>query len=214
MIASCSAAWAYRVLVLIDSDAFCKLGICDLIDAVATSLGATKEDCRRLPALPHMLKRGALHRSYGSDDSERLRSLAETFQPIPEVGAQWLDQLTNATDVDPGEALLFAASIENDALAVTGDKRAIRAVSKLSDVAFALTGRIVTLEAALDALCADTGSDSIRTAVAPLAERDPTVQVCFSEGSDPREGLASYQRELGESLPVDLLWSPATSEGG
>lgn len=48
--------------LLLDTDIFCKLGVADLLDDTLSILGLKYSDCSRLPALPHMLRRGRLVR--------------------------------------------------------------------------------------------------------------------------------------------------------
>lgn len=44
--------------LLVDTDAFCKLGAAGLIEGATGVFGARLPDCGRPPALPHMLRRG------------------------------------------------------------------------------------------------------------------------------------------------------------
>lgn len=108
---------------LIDSDAFCKLGGCGLLEAVVRAIGTELSHTKRLAALPHMLRKGALARRVGTL-REPLEQLATSLGVAPETGALWLDRiLTNAPDVDVGEAQLFALAAEHsDVLLITGDK--------------------------------------------------------------------------------------------
>src|SRR2546428_5175757 len=115
---------------LIDSDAFCKLGGCGLLEAAARAIGTELSHTKRLAALPHMLPKGALARRVGTL-REPLEQLA-TSLGVAQAGALWLDRiLTNAPDVDVGEGQLFALAAENsDVLLITGDKRAVEAIGQ------------------------------------------------------------------------------------
>ena len=119
---------------LIDSDAFCKLGGCGLLEAVVRAIGTELSHTKRLAALPHMLRKGALARRVGTL-REPLEQLATSLGVAPETGALWLDRiLTNAPDVDVGEAQLFALAAEHsDVLLITGDKRAVEAIGRVWD---------------------------------------------------------------------------------
>jgi hypothetical protein len=90
--------------LLIDSDAFCKLGIGGVLLDAMSLLGATPGSCRRLQALPHMLRRGKLFQNYGAESCSRLLTITATIPPLPSPDAHWLDQLVADPTIDFGEA--------------------------------------------------------------------------------------------------------------
>jgi len=195
--------------LLIDSDAFCKLGIAELLPDALEALEADFDECGRLYALPQMLRRGGLRKTYGAEPCERLLALAASLSAISDSSVDWLDRLTSIPDVDPGEALLFAAAAPGALTVVTGDKRALRGVKDVPGFDAAMAGRIVVLEALLICLCDRLGAEVVRGRVQPLMATDRTIRVCFSEaGTDPRGPLGSYFRELvAEGHPL-ILWEP------
>lgn len=195
--------------LLIDSDAFCKLGVAELLSDALNALGADPGDCGRLPALVPMLRRGRLRKAYGAETCERLLQRATTMAAVSESSVEWLDRLTPIPDVDPGEAFLFAAAVPGFLTVLTGDKRALRALKDVPGFDAAMAGRIVVLEALLMLLCDRLGADVVRGRVQPLMASDKTIRVCFSEaGADPRGPLGSYLRELvAETHPL-ILWEP------
>ncbi len=196
--------------LLIDSDAFCKLVVSDLLREAAQALGAELEECRRLPALPHMLRRGGLRRRYGGEASDAMLRVAERLPSITEPSSSiWLDPLVPVQAIDPGEALIFAAAAESGAMIVSGDKRALEALKELEDHREALEGKIVALEAVLLELCRSLGSDLVRKRIQPLVDLDTGVRACFSsEDTDPEEGLSSYLNDLMEKVFPLILWQP------
>jgi hypothetical protein len=208
-IAPCSgASRAIRNLMqlLLDTDLFCKLGIVGLFDAAVDALGVSESDCRRLAALPHMLRRGRLPRRYGQAQCEALANRAEAIAAIPDVAIDWLDTLTNVPDVDPGEAQLLSVAAETGAWLLTGDKRALRTVAQVPGFPEALTGRIITFEAVLLVLCRALGDGSVRRALSPL-EEDQVVRICFSpSNAAPRDALHSYQNSLQTEVHPLILW--------
>lgn len=221
--------------LLVDTDAFCKLGVAGLIEDAAGVFGARLPDCGRLPALPHMLRRGALVKRYGRNACDALILHAEAMPVLPKPGAAALDPLAANDAVDPGEAQLFAASAEFDLLVVSGDKRAMRALKHVREIHAPLARRLVTLEAILLKLCERIGLEDLRRRVGPLAVHDKAIGVCFSRGSpesklpaiDPgmqhpppgrketargrQEPIAHHQRGPIQNLPVDvdLIVQPA-----
>ena len=102
--------------VLIDTDAFCKLGLAGLLtDAVAT-LGAQLPDCERLPALTHMLRRGSVPKRFGKENCESLLKTADAVPSLQPPTSEWLDRFLPAPGIDPGEAQLFSAAAEASCL--------------------------------------------------------------------------------------------------
>jgi hypothetical protein len=162
--------------LLVDSDAFAKLGVAGLLAPLLEVFGVTLADCGRLPALPHMLRRGGLPRLYGQSACDALQELANTIALAPQASPEWLQRLIAVPQIDAGEAQLLASAAEHSLLIVTGDKRALIAVAAISGFAEALAGRIVTVEAALLSLCIRLGDDVVRTAVDPLIANDRALR--------------------------------------
>ena len=195
--------------LLVDTDIFCKLGISELLPRAIELLGADITECGRLAALPHMLKRGNLTTTYGSQKCEDLLPVAQSMSVVDQFDDDWLDKLAQVQSIDIGEAQLFAAAAESGVIVITGDKRALRALKDIPDFPDALAGRIVVMEAILIALCDKFGSDEVRHCVQELTASDKMVQICFSSGvSDPLEGLMSYYADLKVELDPLALWNP------
>ncbi|MFB3907060.1 MAG: hypothetical protein ACE15D_01525 [Candidatus Eisenbacteria bacterium] len=197
------------MLLLVDTDAFCKLGIAGLLGDVPGLFDLGFTDCRRLPALLYMLRRGRLPKLYGAEACEALLSAVERVAGLSPPSDAWLDRLAHIPAIDPGEALLFASAAESGHLVLSGDKRALEAVKDVPGFAEALSGRIVVLEAALLGLCERHGAEVIRGRVAPLLASDMMVEVCFSPGNpDPPGALLSYFTALAREVAPLALWDP------
>lgn len=200
--------------LLVDSDAFCKLGIAGLLGDVPGLFGLGFADCRRLPALPYMLRRGRLPKLYGAKTCDALLGAVETIPAVPPPSDAWLERLAHVPAIDPGEALLFAAAAESGHLVLTGDKRALRAVKDAPGFADALLGRVVVLEAALLGLCDRHGAEVIRGRVAPLLGSDTMIAVCFSPANpDPPAALLSYFHAFATDVAPMALWTPRPKGG-
>jgi hypothetical protein len=195
--------------LLLDTDVFCKLAICGLIEDTIHILGATLSECGRLPALPYMLKRGRLHNKYGAETCIMLQQIVESIPPIRQPGDEWLEKLAQIEAVDPGEAQLFAVAAQHGLMVITGDKRALLALKAVDGLPSALNGRVVVLEAALIALCNDLGPAKVGQCLQPLSETDLVIKICFSNSrSDPRECLRSYYNKLVTETAPLVLWKP------
>ena len=78
-----------------------------------------------------------------------------------------------------------------------------------SNIANALAGRIVVLEAILIALCTRLGPTAVSAQMQPLLTHDSVIRVCFSSGNpDPRDALLSYYQNLVTELDPLVLWQP------
>jgi hypothetical protein len=199
--------------LLIDSDAFCKLGVAGLLEDAAGLFGLMLGDSARLPALPYMLRRGALVRRFGIAACNTLLPIAEELPAIPEADAPLLDRLLRIEAIDPGEAQLLAVAMEHRLTLLTGDKRSLRALKDVPEVLEALSGRIAIIESVLLGLCEQRGVEYIRAHVAVLAGHDTMIQTCFSpDNTDPGAGLTSYLNAIAVDVrPLDL-WQPPSSK--
>lgn len=195
-------------MLLVDTDAFCKLGIAGLLEEAVSFLGTDLSACGRLPALPHMLRRGSLPRRYGAEACEALLPSAEQMFPILVADPQSLDPFVSINDIDPGEAQLLATAVRSDALLLSGDKRALRALAALTDPLNALKGRIVTIEAILLALADRIELTELRKRANLAAPFDQTLKICFSsDNPDPLSGLRSYFKSLEAEVSPLTLWN-------
>ena len=197
--------------LLVDTDVFAKLGIAGLLDQLHELFDVRIDACGRLPALPYMLRRGALPTLYGKEACERLVPIAESMGVAPVASTAWLARLANVPQIDPGEAQLFASAAEHELILVTGDKRSVLAASKVDGMADALNGRVASMEAVLLGLCRRLGREHVRNAVKPLIavedRKDKLVRVCFSEGNpDPEGALQSYLGDLKRNVAPLVLW--------
>lgn len=197
--------------LLVDTDVFAKLGIAGLLDQLYELFGVSIEACRRLPALPYMLRRGALPTLLGKEACERLVPIAEAMGLAPLASTKWLERLVNVPQIDPGEAQLFASAVEHELVVVTGDKRSVIAASKVDGMADALSGRVAPMETVLLGFCQRLGREHVRNAVKPLVavedRKDKMMRVCFSDGNpDPESALQSYISDLKRSVAPLVLW--------
>lgn len=192
---------------LIDNDVFCKLEVCSLLDLALESIGLAPAGCACLPTLPYVLKKGRLLKQYGEELAQQLVRGVGRFVIVPPLPDTWRDQLVGQHEIDPGEAVLFgAAAAEPDALVVTGDKRAIRALSGLPTLSSLLCGRVVCLEALVLRLIAARGIGFVAKRIEPALAFDGALRNSFTAG-DPTEGLRSHFSALQANVTTGLLYS-------
>lgn len=204
-------------LLYLDSDLFVLLAGANLLGDLIEGVGFDVKTTRRLRPLPRMLERGALSRRLPR--SLRQRALA-WCSVIPGIEAapspRTVDRLLRLEDLDPGEAILFALAAEAEgSLIGTGDQRACRALGRaqgLGDVRDRLMGKVICLEASLEALLKRMDFREFAEALTTVREHNQTLRVLSSQGAaTPQEdfetALTSYLDDLA-SEAGELLWRP------
>lgn len=199
--------------LLIDTDAFYKLAVGNILDDAIGLFVTDLRCCGRLPALSYMLRKGRLRQKLGEQLCDHLIPMVESIPALPQPEAIWLDKLASVQAIDPGEAQIYALAAANETMVLSGDKRALRALKDIPEYVGALSGRIVVLEAVLIALCDGLGAAEVERRIQPLVAHDKMVQICFSsENFSPREALDSYYRSLSAELEPLVLWNPCLGE--
>src|SRR5690348_5560179 len=78
----------------IDTDFFCKFLAWELLDDFLDLIPCERASCVRLTALPFMLRKGRLHKLYGSARAEQMEKIAQQFPSAPRPSDHWIDLLT------------------------------------------------------------------------------------------------------------------------
>ncbi len=199
-------------LLLIDSDIFGKLGATHLFVDAVVALGAFYDQCRRIRALPHMLRKGSFREHLGPEFAKCLGPLVNSIAPITNPSTDWLDPLRTIPGIDPGEAMLFAAAAEDDqqrSLILTGDKQAVVALKDVVPHRDRLRGRIVTLEAVLIHLLDELSEERLRHDLEPVRHLDGMLGICLNpENPDLLGCLRSYFLGTVKDVEPLVLWHP------
>lgn len=183
---------------LLDNDFLWKVCAAGAFDHVLATLNLTRSDCYVLASLKAQLKRGTgkLCKKIGPAGVASLTSIVVGLATIPDDSAgPWLDRLAKVDGIDAGEALLFSYAAANDAVVLaTGDKRAVRAIDSVADLAGALEGKVLILDHLLAHCCDKDGKEAAKERFRGLLSEDTATLVAFSS-ADPagtfRGGCAS-----------------------
>jgi len=200
-------------MICIDVDAMVKLAHWRILDELPNIVGLPWHDCATLFSLGFRAKR-----SLNSPDKKLFHSEAaattvyEVTQRMSqlnqEIDESLLAELESARGIDAGEAVLLSNVIhgENNKL-ITGDKRAIHALSKLplKDHFF---GKIIILEQVILASLIQHGDKWLLERICPYRDLDISVKIslgsqCNSVDREIRKALASYINE------IDVLCHPS-----
>lgn len=203
-------------LLLVDSDVFVLLGAAGLLDELAVALGFTPDAIRRLPALPHQLRKGRTFRRYDESARQAAGVRCDVALPLDErPDTATFDRLLSVDGIDEGEAFFFATLAERPAcLLTTGDGRSLVALGQapeLQDVRDQVRGRIVPLEAALILLVRRLGATVVGARLKPLAAIHRTIDIVFGTKDEFDEvetvrQITSYLDSLRQSMGDDLLY--------
>lgn len=157
-----------------------------------------------------MLRRGRLARKYGVKACTQLVSLCENMPIVPRVDESTLAVFAGEPGIDPGEALLFAQVAERGGWVVSGDKRCLAALSRVSDLHRRLDQRVAIIEGVLLELCVRQDFNDMRDRIRLIRPYDTTIDICFRpNGALSVDGLRSYYRDAARSASPLRLWRPA-----
>jgi hypothetical protein len=209
--------------LLIDIDALCKLAHWQLLLELPALTGVPLEECTTLSSAKFRALRAkkrldgkAFHDLRAVDE---VLTAVERMQSLSEGDAATMSAFEDAPGIDPGEAILLSALLAHPgAIMLTGDKRALRALSGLTpDVALQYAGRIVIVEQVLLAALDGHGLEWLRSRVCPWKTIDKAVIVIMGSRCDlgdaaVREGVTSYIEEIVALQSPSLL--ATTFRGG
>lgn len=191
-------------LILLDNDALLKLCSYDLFDQALNTLSASPDDVYVLPTAKYSLlpAKSRLKRCKDALTADRLEQVLKHVKVLSQevTNLETLDALLNFPGLDSGEALLITHATEmNDALIITGDKRAVAAlasVDELENIASQLEGKVCTLELLIKQVSIDNFT-STQQKIRNKPDTDKSLTNIFgtttaASNESVLEGLNSY----------------------
>jgi len=191
----------------IDVDAICKCGHWALLDQLAIDLGF---DWRQSVTLQSVKFRAA--KACGAPDGKLFRtvdaaqsvmSVVNQMEDEPQPLVEMVELLSNAPGLDPGEVTLFSSAGAEDVFVLTGDKRALRGLAKITacEEIKKLHGKFICLEMVILIMLDDHGLEWVREKICPHRDLDRAVlailgSTCSASEESVREALASYIKDL------------------
>jgi hypothetical protein len=206
-------------LLLIDTDMLLLLAGSGTLDDVLQSLGFEPQQTCRLAAATQQFQRGRVFKdSYTAPVLQAALRTALAITPLAErpVNSVVFDALALVSDIDLGEAELFALLAEHDGYYLTtGDKRALVALAtreELAELRQRVAGRLICLESVLKLLVDQNGAKATAQAFRTLRTHR-TIGVLLS---DPQarsddvclQGIDSYLNDLIRKTGGDFLHLP------
>lgn len=135
------------------------------------------------------------------DALERIRDFSQSVAEIENTNEDMIAALQDVPQIDAGEAVLFAAALEDDAsLTYTGDKRAIVSLfnsAEAQKIVKPLIGRIKCIEQVVAEMLIEFDSEVMVDKVRGQTW-DTALRACFSSGIREKimKGLRSYYDDL------------------
>jgi hypothetical protein len=205
--------------LLADNDAIVKFGECRLLKDFLDCFGAESQFFVTEtfhPWLRGRIKRGRVPEYVGPE----FLALKPNEIELP-IENSFLLELLDSPGLDAGEAVLLAASYNNNSKVLfTGDKRAIKALANhpsIDKLRAGLTGKLICIEQGVLMLIERHGFEAVRLKIVEALQvniaLDTALRVAFGSGMDATEenvvaSLESYITEL-KVVANDLLFTPA-----
>lgn len=210
--------------LVIDVDAMAKLAHWRLLPELPALVGIPWNETSTLPSLRYRAQRAAT-----APDGKLFRHTAaaqvavaaiDAMGKLPETDAARLPAFQDVPDIDAGEAVRFAVlAVHPEHYLLTGDKRALRALSRLPvSVWQPLCGRVIVLEEVVLAAMETRGIEWLRERICAERALDKAIAIAMGSRCDAaieavREGLRSYLGELHHLCTPSLLRNAPTIGG-
>lgn len=203
-------------LLLIDNDAFVRFAGSGHFEKILAGVGVELAQCRYNAPFPFVYRR-SIRPSLPPTLADRIDPWIDRMRPLelaPSAGIE--QQLIDAPDIDVGEAVLIGVLAEHETtLLTTNDRRALRALSSLPELAEirqAVAGRVIVMEPIIDHLVRKHGIEAIAPGFAELALIDARLSIIFSANNlahadQCQDAIRSYLNDTIQELGHDLLAS-------
>jgi len=195
--------------VYIDCDVASKLARWGVLDEVWNTLDLDNHDVYVPASLKFRFQlqddAKALKKCGSAAAVEQLRRFVGKVGDPPDAQDELIVVLSSEPGIDSGESVLFAsAATQDDAVIITGDKKAIVALGWLCEKeerVRTLRGKILCLEQLVAHLLDFKGLSWLRQAIAVDPSADRTIHICLGSRLDAplasvREALESYVNSL------------------
>lgn len=196
--------------LLADNDALIKAVHWDLLDLVPALVDGTWADVACLPTFPPRVHRAEPRLFTDPTVAAQLETQLKLCGELPAPDVSVLTALQAEPGIDAGELLLVGAlATVPNALLLTGDKRALRALAGTATAA-ALQHRCICIEQLLWLALDHHGAAPLLDRVRRWEPRDQSAMAIFGRTGDKsevdlREGLVSYVRALDTEAPGLLM---------
>lgn len=198
--------------LLVDNDVLIKLAHWGLLDHLPACFGLGWPQVSVLASLQFRAVRRDTKLFRSSDVADELNGYLALTGEVPPGDAADMSCLQGIVDLDAGEVELIAACLaDQEAILISGDKRALRALvgGCPPDIAERLCGRVVCLEQILTLIARRTSCATVVQGLLANRELDSVVRAVIGPGgcSDAQflEGMNAYVAHLRGETSVLLF---------
>lgn len=201
-------------MLYIDVDAMCKLAHWQILPLLPGLTGFAWENMGTLASLKFRASRAVKQLDERLFRSKEAAQIVEDclgkMTPLPSPSPERLALFGDVAQIDAGEAVLMALTVDDpDGYFLTGDKRALKAVTKF-EVAKNMVGRVLVLEQLFLMALQEMGRAWILEKVCPYRDLDKSIGVILGSRCDAgaktiEEGVASFLREIRRYHNPSLL---------
>ncbi|MEN9863130.1 MAG: hypothetical protein RLZZ601_894 [Pseudomonadota bacterium] len=203
--------------IFFDVDALCKCAHWDVLDSLPELLGFEWAEAATLSSLKYRALKaqeapdGKIFKT--AEAAKLANSTIDKMNLNFNSAMDVFPELSDVVGIDGGEAIIFSAVAQHaEGYVLTGDKRALRALSKIpktSNIEF-LKNKFICVEMLLLMLVDKYGVNWVREHFCPAREIDKTIMVilgsrCDANEESIREALGSYLRELYDECGYFLM---------
>jgi hypothetical protein len=204
------------VISFVDNDVILKLTACDLFwDAIAL-LKVQPSDVKVLDSAQYVIKKKKeIKQRYSEEIREKAIDLVKTLTQIEADPLNPFLALQQIKGLDVGELNLTYAAISEPAFyLVTGDKKFMRKLSEVPEMAIArekLNGRVICFEQLIHKLIIVKGFETVKQKVLPVKDCcDTALKSAFGSGDRAEEvnvidSLGQYIQDLKRDCPNLLI---------
>ena len=203
-------------MLYVDVDAFCKLAHWNILPLLPELTRHQWHEIATVSSLWHRANRAKTRPDgklfYAVEPANIACSCMEKMGRLPEPKPEKLMCAIDVPQIDPGEAVLLSITADDPTgYFLTGDKRALKALSRL-DCVTPLIGRILTVEQILFLCIEKMGHTWFMKNVCPYRHIDKAVYMitgsqCLGTETSVKAGLFSYINEISALCDPSLIYT-------
>lgn len=201
-------------MLVIDVDALSKLAHWKILPLLPALTGYPWEEMATVSSLIHRAVRSSRSPDgkifFSQEAAIASVEAISQMSNLPSPSLDVVDYLSTSNQIDSGEAVLLATIVENaNDRILTGDKRALRALSQL-EYAQQFSGKVFLVEHILRECLKKRGREWVLQNVCPFKRIDKSISIilgsqCDASDDDMIEGLQSYITEIENLHDPSLL---------
>lgn len=199
------------MILFADNDILMKLAGCDLLIPFCDAIKLENQDCYVTStahrAIPSQAKKGK-NKLTNPDLYQKLVEFVNRTKVITDAAPQHeiLDELSIASNIDPGEAQLILSAYNNPSSKMaTGDRRCLVSLlnaQSLQDITHSLSQRVYTLEIAMLILIEKLGYEFVNQKVIQRCVDDTVLRMAFGESRSVDNAIACLSSYSSEVIPL------------